>query len=233
MNKLFLLVLIVVASSSSSKASDCVILVHGLARSEYSFAKMEKVLTDSGYTVINNSYPSTKYPIKTLTQDFIPKSIQQCPDSSTIHFVTHSLGGILVRQYLSSDSLSNPGRVVMLAPPNKGSEITDRLRDNFFYKWVNGPAGLELGTDSSSVPNLLGPVEFELGIIAGTRTVNPILSTMLPNPDDGKVSVESTKLEGMTDHIEIETSHTFILRKDAVIEQVIHFLENGEFELKE
>ncbi len=229
MFRVFFLCLIFLFPFGQSKASDCVVLVHGLARSEYSFSKMEHVLSDSGYVVVNNSYPSTKYAIDSLARKVIPTSIKECPDSSTIHFVTHSLGGILVRQYLSTDSLSTLGRVVMLAPPNNGSEITDELKDNILYEWINGPAGQELGTDSSSVPKSLGPVTYEVGIIAGTKTVNPILSTMLPNPDDGKVSVESTKLEGMKDHLEVPVSHTFILRKEEVINQVIHFLENGKF----
>ncbi|GAB5407909.1 MAG: alpha/beta fold hydrolase [Balneolaceae bacterium] len=216
-----------------TKASECVILVHGLARSEYSFSKLESVLSDSGYVVINNSYPSTKHDIETLAEDFIPLSIKECPTSSDIHFVTHSLGGILVRQYLSTNSVANLGRVLMLAPPNKGSEITDELKDNFWYKLVNGPAGAQLGTDSTSAPNQQGPAHFEVGIIAGTKTVNPILSTMLPNPDDGKVSVESTKLEGMTDHIEMPVSHTFMMRDDDVLEQVIYFLNNGQFNRSE
>ena len=186
-------------------------------------------MNEEGYFVINKSYPSTKHDIETLANDIIPRSVASCPDSSQVHFVTHSLGGILVRQYLSEHSVTNLGRVVMLAPPNKGSEITDEMKDNVLYKTVNGPAGLQLGTDSLSVPNQLGPANFELGIIAGTKTVNPILSQMLPNPDDGKVSVESTKLNGMADHIEVPYSHTFIMNKDDVIEQVIHFLKNGSF----
>lgn len=210
-------------------ASDCVVLLHGLARSDKSFSKIEQKLNEEGYFVINNSYPSTKHDIETLANDIIPRSVASCPDSSQVHFVSHSLGGILIRQYLSENSLTNLGRVVMLAPPNKGSEITDEMKDNVLYKTVNGPAGLQLGTDSSSVPNQLGPANFELGIIAGTKTVNPILSQMLPNPDDGKVSVESTKLDGMADHIEVPYSHTFIMNKEDVIEQVIHFLKNGSF----
>ncbi|MBO6622182.1 MAG: hypothetical protein JJ892_14115 [Balneola sp.] len=229
MKSFLLIALFCSVSVSFTKASDCVILLHGLARSENSFSKMEKSLSESGYVVVNKSYPSTKYDIETLAEDVIPESITFCPDSSQIHFVTHSLGGILLRQYLSEHQITKLGRVVMLAPPNKGSEITDELKDNIFYKTVNGPAGLQLGTDSTSVPNMLGPADFEVGIIAGTKTVNPILSQMLPNPDDGKVSVESTKLTGMTDHIEVPFSHTFIMNKDEVIEQVIHFLENGSF----
>jgi pimeloyl-ACP methyl ester carboxylesterase len=219
--------------TSYSNASDCVVLLHGLARSEHSLSRMAQKLSDRGYFVVNESYPSTDYDIETLANDIIPKSIVACPDSAQIHFVTHSLGGILVRQYLEDHALLNLGRVVMLAPPNKGSEITDEMKDNILYQTINGPAGLQLGTDSSSVPNLLGPATFELGIIAGTKTVNPILSQMLPNPDDGKVSVESTKLEGMSDHIEVPYSHTFIMNKDDVIDQVIHFLEHGTFELKD
>ncbi len=232
MKILSLIILFLTFSTSTSEASDCVVLVHGLARSSHSFSKMERALKDSGYVVINRSYPSTKHDIKTLTEEIIPESIKECPENSRIHFVTHSLGGILVRQFFETDSLVHPGRVVMLAPPNHGSEITDKLKNNWFYKTINGPAGLELGTDSLSTPNQLGNADFELGIIAGTKTVNPILSTMLPNPDDGKVSVESTKLDGMSDHIEVPYSHTFLLRKKKVIEEVIHFLENGEFERK-
>lgn len=230
MKSFILITLFLTFSSSASVASDCVVLVHGLARSSHSFSKMEHALQDSGFVVVNYSYPSTKHDIETLAGDIIPRSIKECPEGSPIHFVTHSLGGILVRQYFESDSLDIPGKVVMLAPPNHGSEVTDKLKDNWFYRTINGPAGLELGTDSLSTPNQLGPANFELGIIAGTRTVNPILSTMLPNPDDGKVSVESTKLEGMKDHLEVPYSHTFILRKNVVIEQVVYFLKQGNFE---
>lgn len=233
MKVFFLLSLLCTFFVNLSIASDCVVLLHGLARSDNSFSKMEQNLNEEGYFVINNSYPSTKHDIETLANDIIPESVALCPDSSQIHFVSHSLGGILIRQYLSEHPVSNLGRVVMLAPPNKGSEITDEMKDNLIYKTINGPAGLQLGTDSMSVPNQLGPANFEVGIIAGTKTVNPILSQMLPNPDDGKVSVESTKLSGMADHIEMPYSHTFIMNKDDVIEQVIHFLENGSFKHSE
>lgn len=211
------------------RASDCVILLHGLARSEYSFSKMEEILTDSGYVVINNSYPSTKYTIEELAQDFIPTSMSECQEDSIIHFVTHSMGGILLREYLSKHTIDKLGRTVMLGPPNKGSEVTDRLKTVIGYELINGPAGMQLGTDSLGITYKLGEANFEVGIIAGTKTFNPILSTMLPNPDDGKVSVENTKLEGMTDHLELPVTHTFMMKNKDVIDQVIYFLKNGAF----
>lgn len=227
------LLLFLLIFPAALEASDCVILLHGLARTERSFSKMEKTLTDSGYVVINNSYPSTKFEIEQLAEKAIPKSIQECPENSIIHFVTHSMGGILIRQYLSVHELGSLGKVVMLGPPNKGSQVTDKLKNVPGYQLINGPAGMELGTDSLSTPNELGPVNFDLGIIAGTRTFNPILSTMLPNPDDGKVSVENTRLPGMKDHIELPVTHTFMMKNKEVIEQVVHFLRNGAFEKSE
>lgn len=117
----------------------------------------------------------------------------------------------------------------MLGPPNKGSQVTDKLKNVPGYKLINGPAGMQLGTDLESVPVNLERAEFEVGVIAGTRSINLILSTMLPNPDDGKVSVENTKLEGMADHITVPVSHPYIMKDARVIDQAIFFLKNGRF----
>ena len=143
--------------------------------------------------------------------------------------MVRTLGGILVRYFLEKNELPRLGRVVMIAPPNKGSQVVDMLRDIPGYELFNGPAGVQLGTDENSIPLTLGPVAFPLGVIAGTRTFNPILSLSLPNPDDGKVSVENTKIEGMIDFIEVPHTHTFIMRAEIVIEQVEYFLKNGSF----
>jgi len=121
------------------------------------------------------------------------------------------------------------GRVVMLAPPNQGSEVVDKLRDVPGFKFINGTAGLQLGTDADSIPVKLGSVDFDLGVIAGNRTVNLLLSRMLPNPDDGKVSVASTRVEGMADHITLPVTHTFMMRSKSVIEQAVYFVEHGRF----
>ncbi len=214
---------------ASAHGTDCVILLHGLARTSASMEKMEEALTREGYAVVNHGYPSRDKKVKSLASEEVPRALKKCPETGKVHFVTHSLGGIVLRQYLSSTTIDNLGRTAMLAPPNKGSQVVDKLKRVPGYKLFNGPAGMELGTDVESVPSKLGKTDFDVGIIAGTRSINLILSTMLPNPDDGKVSVENTKLEGMADHISIPVSHPFIMRDDDVIEQVIFFLEKGRF----
>lgn len=191
---------------------------------------MADSLTEAGFKTVNQGYPSRHAEIKTLTQEAIPPALKACGDSTAVSFVTHSLGGILVRQYLSETHIPNLNHVVMLGPPNQGSEVVDTLGDVPGFKLMNGPAGMQLGTSEVSVPNALGPVNFSLGVIAGTRTFNPILSMILPNPNDGKVSVESTKIEGMKDHMTMPVTHTFMMRNQKVIQQVAYFLQHGRFE---
>ena len=190
---------------------------------------MAKALQKEGYLIININYPSTQYQIKKLADEAIKKALAACPKDTTIHFVTHSMGGILVRQFLSSNVIENMGRVVMLGPPNKGSQVVDKLKSVPGFEFLNGPASIQLDTSRRSVPNRLGPVNFELGVIAGTHSVNPILSLMMPKPNDGKVSVESSKVVGMADHIELAVTHSFMMNNKAVINHVIHFLKQGNF----
>jgi pimeloyl-ACP methyl ester carboxylesterase len=215
--------------STPVQSSECVILLHGLARSSRSMAKLEKMLKRKGFITVNSNYPSTKHDIGTLADEAITDALSQCPEGSRINFVTHSMGGILVRQYLSKKRIKNLGRVVMLGPPNKGSQVVDRLKNMPGFKIVNGPAGTQLGASEISVPNMLGAVNYEVGIIAGTRSINLILSTMLPKPNDGKVSVENTKLEGMADHITLPVTHPFMMNNSEVISQILHFLKSGMF----
>jgi len=119
----------------------------------------------------------------------------------------------------------------MLAPPNEGSEVADKLGDLSLYKWINGPAGNELGTDKNSVPNQIGPAHFPVGVIAGDRSINWINSLFLiPGRNDGKVSVERAKLAGMSDFLVVHATHPFIMRNDEVIRQTIKFLQTGTFE---
>lgn len=228
----FMLMTACALTSTACGAQEEVILLHGLCRTSRSMTKMEHALVEAGFKVRNVDYPSRTAPVEKLADDAIGKAIADCEQNGAIKidFVTHSLGGILVRSYLSRHKLPTLGRVVMLAPPNQGSEVVDKLGGWSLFKRINGIAGNELGTGKDSIPNRLGPANFPVGIIAGDRSINWINSFLIPGRDDGKVSIERTKLAGMSDHTVIHTSHPFIMRNRHAIRQTIRFLRDGTFD---
>ena len=221
------------AYASDSRNSECVIILHGMGRTSFSMNKMENVLNENGYVTWNESYPSTKLSIEVLANTHIQSGLDFCEEikPQKIHFVTHSLGGILTRVFLQNKSIDNIGYIVMLSPPNKGSEVVDTLKNFKLYQWATGPAGQDLGTEKSSTPNSLRPVDVKIGVITGESSSDPWFSPIIPGKDDGKVSVESAKLKEMSDFLVIDAGHTFIMRNHEAIEQTIAFLQDGEFNI--
>jgi pimeloyl-ACP methyl ester carboxylesterase len=214
------------------ETQDTVVLLHGLGRSDRSMQSLGNRLAGYGYTVVNLGYPSTEHSIEYLAAEHLGPALAECCAGSAgrIHFVTHSMGGIVLRYYLEDHEVAGLGRVVMLSPPNQGSELADWIAESELLRRIMGPSAEQLGTDSASVPQQLGPVDFEVGVITGDRTLNPLFSRMIPGADDGKVSVERAKVEGMADFLVVPHTHTYIMLADDVVYQTVYFLRYGEFE---
>lgn len=218
------------SSPPTNPDAETVILVHGLGRTSNSMAILGERLQVAGFRVVTFGYPSTKEPIEILVARLVSRVAECCAeDRERVHFVTHSLGGILVRIYLAQHSPDHLGRVVMLAPPNQGSEVADAFADSPILSGILGPTGSRLLTDSTGISQQIGPATFDLGIITGNRSANPIASWLIPGPDDGKVAVERARLEGAAAFLVIEATHTFIMNHKEVAEETLHFLREGRF----
>ena len=210
--------------------ADCVILLHGLARSEASLIVMESALEAEGFDVVRPGYPSTSASVEALAEAVLPHALERC-DTGPVHVVTHSMGGILLRYWIDRHGVPDRlGHVVMMGPPNQGSEVVDTLGDLAAFGWLNGPAGAQLGTGAQGLPRRLPPVTYPVGVIAGSQSLNPYFSSLLPGPDDGKVSVASTRVAGMTAHLTLPVTHTFMMNNPRVLVQVVEFLRTGRFD---
>jgi pimeloyl-ACP methyl ester carboxylesterase len=194
--------------------------------------RLEEHLKGLGYTTINLAYPSTTKSIETIAETHLVAAVEGCEARrpGKIHFVGHSLGGLIVRQYLQRHSVPAGSRLVMLSPPNQGSEFVDLLLRVPLYRWITGPAGQEIGRGPGAVIHRLKPVEIEVGVIAGNRSINLLVSAFTDGPDDGLVSVKSTMLPEMRDFIVVPSTHTFIMRSPLVMRQVAHFFRHGRFD---
>jgi pimeloyl-ACP methyl ester carboxylesterase len=210
---------------------DGVVLLHGISRTSRSFRRMQAAIEGCGFATLNLDYPSRRKALEALADDIHPAiELFAAGIDGSIHFVGHSMGGLLTRAYLARYRPKRLGRVVMLGTPNGGSEIADRLKNVLPYRAWFGPAGQQLiTTRDATLDAILPPVDYPVGIIAGDRSIYPISSVLLPKPHDGRVPVENTRLDGMVDHVVIKASHPGLMRSNLAIDQTIAFLREGRF----
>ena len=212
-----------------SRGARCpgVVLLHGIARTSASLTKLERALRTAGFATLNVDYPSRSKPIAKLADDIHPTITRFAERDAPLHFVAHSMGGLVTRAYVARYRPARLAGVVMLGTPNGGSEVADVLSGSRLYRAFYGPAGLELTTTR---PDALAAVDYPVGVIAGNRFIDPIAGLLvLPKPNDGRVSVQSAMLAGMADHIVVKASHTGLPRHTVAIAQTIAFLRDGRF----
>lgn len=219
------------SNADLTNQQDLVVLLHGMWRTKVAMAPAEKFLKAKGYDVLNLSYPSTEYAIETLVVKYLQPAIEELEikPGQKVHFVTHSMGGILVRYYLKNNQTDYLGRVVMIAPPNQGTELAGLFEGSTWVNVKRGPAATQLSSEADSFVKSLGPVDFELGVIAGNKNNNWITDWLLPGEDDGVVTVESTKVENMQDFLIVPVKHYRIRGDDLVLHQATYFLKYGHF----
>jgi triacylglycerol lipase len=212
-------------------AAECVVLIHGFGRSSFSLSKIKNRLEDNGYKTILPDYPSRKYNIEQLTNDYvIPIIEQEAKNCSKLHFVGYSMGGIITRFIITKKRPANLGKVVFLAAPNSGAEVIESFNKYSWFRRIFGPAIDDITPNASFINNLPKYVDYEAGVIAGRLSANPITSLLiLEGEDDGTVSVESTKIDGMKEHIILNSTHSTLLNSEIAAEQIENFISNGNF----
>ena len=213
--------------------SECVVLIHGMGRSSRAMKSMQEKLVYEGYETVNLGYASTKKNIQSIAREDYPAAVGRCQQfhPKSIHFVTHSLGGIVLRQAFTNKKPENLGRVVMLSPPNQGSKLVDKIKDWSLFRWIAGPAGKQLVTGKKGLPAQLGKADFPVGIITGNSHAffDSWFSSIIPGADDGKVSIASAQLEGMKDFLVTGDTHPFIMNSPYVQEETVYFLRHEKF----
>lgn len=210
------------------RKSPLVVLLHRLGRSRSAMWLLAACLEEAGFRVERIGYSSLRRSPEEIIGDITRQIDACCTDGShEVRFVGHSLGGLLIRAYLQENRVERLGSVVLVGTPNHGTGVVDKFRDNCLFSLL-GPTTAALGTDADGLPNRLSRPYYPVGIVAGINQ-SEWNDDWLPGPDDGLVPVESTKLPGMADFIEVESSHLMMRYNKEVARQVIAFLRIGRF----
>lgn len=220
-------------SEQAEPRRETVVLLHGILDSGMKMRGMERYLKKEGFDTLNISYPSTAMALEDLA-DYLHEKLSMSGafnGAAQVHFVAHSMGGLLTRYYLHKYRPDHLGRVVMGGTPNNGSEFADYMSTQPVlrpaFEKIFGPAGSQLRVAHRHDESMT--VDYELGVIAGSQSFNPLSPLFLPGDNDGTVSVASTRIDGMADHIVLPAGHTFMMFYDSVQEQAAHFLRHGRF----
>lgn len=223
--------LIATARAATAAEPECVVLLHGIGMQGFVMERLASALTEKGYRVVNVSYPSREMAFEKLAGEYLPEQLRAADVARAprLNFITHSLGSLIVRKFIHDARPANLGRVVMIGPPNHGSAAADEAKQYSLLASYLGENLARLGTGENSIVSTLGPADFEVGIIAGEVPINPVFGNVLEGKNDGAVTVESAKLEGMRDFIVVPYSHTVMLWRDEVIAQAVAFLHDGHF----
>jgi pimeloyl-ACP methyl ester carboxylesterase len=146
-----------------------------------------------------------------------------------VHFVTHSLGGIIMRALLADSPSWKTGRILMLAPPHGGSEIVDWSTRHPWIRRLLGPAGRSLGTVGfpRDLPPL--PKDAEVAVIMGNRCSIPLFRRLLEEANDGIVSASRGKIPGLLGFTVIDADHTFIQTHPEAVRLCVEFLKTGHW----
>lgn len=225
------LALLPALSAAPPSEPPCVVLLHGIGMRSYVMKRLESALRAEGYRTVNLSYPSRTMPFEEIAGAYLPAQLARhdVARAPQLHFVTHSLGSLVMRKLIQDARPANLGRVVMIGPPNHGSAAADVARENALLRKFLGGNLVRLGSGADAIVDTLGPADFDLGIIAGEVAVNPVFGRALGGKNDGAVTLESARLEGMRDFIVVPYSHTLMLWRTEVVDQVRAFLRDGQF----
>ena len=211
--------------------TDAVAVLHGIFQPAFTMRPLCRHLAGEGYSVINVDYPSTAHPIEELAEIVADRiDAHAATVDGRLHLVGYSMGGLVIRAFLRDRVPVNLGKVVMIGTPNHGSEVADFLRSFPPFRYLYGPAGQQLITDQKEFASIFADEGLDLGIIAGDSAFNPLLRHIFGKPSDGRVSVESTRLDCAADHLVVHSNHTMLPHNAVVWKQTASFLRQGRFD---
>ncbi|HYD16937.1 MAG TPA: alpha/beta fold hydrolase [Patescibacteria group bacterium] len=208
-----------------------VLVLHGLGMHSLAMLGLERHLAAEGWIVHNLSYPSLNKGFEEIVAEHVAPAAAAI-DAPQFDIVGHSMGGLLARLYALRHGASRIHRSVMLGTPNHGSQVADVLGGYKAFQWLTGAVGQGLATSAQGIHAALPPLDFDCGVIAGDSGILNIATTHLadiPRPNDGVVSVESTRVAGMKAHITVSAEHTQMIFSPIVWALTVKFLKTGAF----